>query len=103
MTDLFLIGFIGMVCFSISGIPQALKSFRDGHSDGMAAGTIWLWLIGEAAYILYTLANYATDPILLVNYILNFLVVAVIAWYKHYPRKRALEIVPIKRITNSTD
>ena len=93
MMNLFLIGLIGMICFSLSGIPQMVKSIRDGHSEGIATGTIWLWLIGELAYILYTLANYSTDFILLVNYVLNFSVVAVIAYYKHFPR-RILAVLP---------
>ena len=92
MTNLFLIGLIGMVCFSVSGVPQMLKSIRDGHSDGMAAGTLWLWLVGELSYIMYTLANYATDFILLVNYVLNFSVVAVIGYYKYFPRRTAIAL-----------
>ena len=88
--NLIAIGLIGMVCFSISGIPQMTRSIRDGHSEGMALLTIWLWLIGEFCYIAYTLANYSSDFVLLVNYIMNFSVVAVIAYYKHFPRKSAL-------------
>jgi len=84
--NLMAIGLIGMVCFSISGLPQMLKSIKEGNSEGMATGTIWLWLIGELCYIFYTLANYSSDFILMINYVLNFSIVAVIAWYKYFPR-----------------
>ena len=85
--NLVVVGLIGMVCFSFSGLPQMLKAIKEGHANGMAALTIWLWLIGEFCYICYTLANYSSDFVLMVNYVMNFSIVAVIAWYKHFPRK----------------
>ena len=73
--NLMVIGLIGMVCFSLSGLPQLLKAIKEGHSDGMAAGTIWLWLTGEFCYICYTLANYSSDFVLMINYVFNFSIV----------------------------
>lgn len=78
-----LIGLIGSIAFGISGVPQAIKSWRDGHTNGVAHGTVILWLLGEFAMLSYTLIKYPTDLILLSNYGINALVVSVIAYYKY--------------------
>lgn len=83
-----LIGLIGATAFALSGVPQAIRSFREGHSDGMSHGTIILWLSGEGAMLVYALGKYTSDYILICNYLANFLVVGVIAWYKYLPRRR---------------
>lgn len=82
-----LIGMVGVTCFALSGIPQAIKSIRDGHSNGISHGTIWLWLIGEFAMLDYAFVKYSNDMVLIINYLANFLVVAVIAFYKYKPKK----------------
>lgn len=82
-----IIGLIGATCFAISGVPQLIKSFREGHADGMSYGTIWLWLIGEGAMFTYALIKYTFDFILLGNYFFNFTIVAIIAFYKHFPKR----------------
>lgn len=82
-----LIGMIGAICFALSGIPQAVKSIIDGHSNGISHGTIWLWLIGEFAMLSYAFGKYSNDLILIINYLANFFVVAVIAFYKYKPKK----------------
>jgi uncharacterized protein with PQ loop repeat len=88
-----LAGVIGATCFSISGIPQMILSIQTGNSDGMSAGTIWLWLGGEFSMTIFAIAStYIGDIkhkaaiILLANYLLCMATVAVIAWYKYFPR-----------------
>jgi uncharacterized protein with PQ loop repeat len=81
-----IIGLIGATTFALSGVPQAVKSVREGHSAGMSHGTIVLWLLGEGAMLVYAGIKYTTDYILICNYLANFLVVGVIAWYKYLPR-----------------
>lgn len=81
-----ILGWIGATAFAISGVPQMIKSIREGHSSGVSHGLIWLWLTGEAAMLLYTTLKYS-DVILLTNYIANLIFVGVIAWYKYFPRK----------------
>lgn len=86
--DLFmLLGTIGAFCFALSGLPQAYKSWKDGHSDGIAHGTIILWLIGEGMMLAYALYFYTMDFVLTVNYTFNFLLVSVIFKYKYWRRK----------------
>jgi uncharacterized protein with PQ loop repeat len=88
MKDLFLfLGTFGTICLAFSGLPQAILSYRDGHSNGVAQWTILLWVFGEAAMVAYALYFYSSDCILLLNYISNFLLVMVIFKYKYFPRK----------------
>lgn len=81
-----LIGLVGSICFSISGVPQLIKSFRDGHSNGMSHGTLWLWITGESAMLAYSYSKYPSDYILLGNYLFNLIIVGLIAKYKYLPR-----------------
>jgi uncharacterized protein with PQ loop repeat len=81
-----LIGTIGAACLAASGIPQARKSIKDGHSNGVSHGLIWLWLIGEACVFLYVLFT-SFDLLLLFNYLSNFLIVSVVAFYKYKNKK----------------
>jgi uncharacterized protein with PQ loop repeat len=81
-----LCGLVGATAFAISGVPQMIKSIKDGHAYGVAWGMIILWLIGEVAMIAYTLMKYTNDYILLGNYLINFMVISVIAFYKIFPR-----------------
>jgi uncharacterized protein with PQ loop repeat len=90
-----LLGTIGGICFAFSGLPQAYKSWKDGHSDGITYGTIWLWLIGEGMMLAYALHFYTSDLILILNYTFNFLLVFIIFKYKYWKRK----MIKTKRIT----
>lgn len=78
-------GTIGAICFALSGAPQAWKSWREKHSEGIAWGTVVLWLVGEGATLLYALYFYPTDWILLSNYLLNTFFVSIIFIYKILP------------------
>lgn len=89
MTDLFsTIGFIGTTLLAISGLPQAIKSIQDGHSDGIAQGTVLCWFFGEMAMSAYAIKSYTNDWILLANFILNFILVSIIFKYKYFKRKQ---------------
>jgi len=83
------IGAIGALAFALSGLPQAIQCVRVGNAQGLAHGTVALWLIGEAAMLIYALGTYRkrcnaglSDWILLANYGGNLLIVGVIAWYR---------------------
>jgi uncharacterized protein with PQ loop repeat len=90
--ELFLfIGTVGTICFSLSGLPQAIKSFKDGHSNGLANGTLWLWLIGEAAMLIYSVHFYTKDFVLITNYVVNFVLVSIIFKYKYFKRQKHVQ------------
>ena len=86
MNTLDIVGWIGAIAFAISGLPQAIKSWQDGHSLGIAHGTVLLWLVGEGAMVLYASMRYSSDWVLLSNYLANFVLVSIIAYYKYFPR-----------------
>jgi uncharacterized protein with PQ loop repeat len=81
-----LIGTLGSIAFALSGLPQAIKSIHDGHSKGISHGMLWLWLFGEVCMIFYSLYFYTYDFILISNYFINFVNVAVITKYKYWER-----------------
>lgn len=83
-----ILGFLGSFFLGIHSIPQAWKSFKDGHSDGLSHGLVWLWVLGEIFMILYVLSKYGlTDPWLLGIYILNLISGSVLFKFKYFPRK----------------
>ena len=85
MTALDAIGLAGATALAVSGLPQAVQSWRQGHSDGVSWGLLALWLGGEAAMVAYVLGT-TPDPVLLINYGGNLAIVAVIAWFAWRPR-----------------
>lgn len=80
------IGTLGLICLALSGIPQMIKSIMEGHSNGMADGTIWFWIIGEISMLIYAKVKYTKDYILILNYLANVIIVGIICWYKYFPR-----------------
>jgi uncharacterized protein with PQ loop repeat len=79
-------GFIATICFSISAIPQAWKSFKEKNAYGISWGTIILWVLGEVFMLAYTLGKYGiSDMYLLTNYSINTVVCSVILYYKVFP------------------
>lgn len=74
------IGWIGSIAFALCALPQAIKSYKDGHSDGISWGLIILWTIGEWASLIYVLPM-GHWP-LITNYVGNILFVSVITYYK---------------------
>lgn len=80
-----IIGLIGAFAFAISALPQAWKSYDEGHSRGVSAGLLWLWLIGEVFTLIYTLPLWKIP--LLLNYGGNLVLLLIIMYYKYYERE----------------
>jgi len=81
-----MIGWIGAIAFAICGLPQAVKSIQDGHSNGLAWGFLGLWLIGELFTIYYVWEDKRKLAPLIFNYCLNIVFLGVIIFYKVFPR-----------------
>lgn len=86
---------IGTICFAASGFPQMVKSIREKHSNGIAHGTIWLWLFGEFNLLLSNIGFWIGDLMAFgvmllfsVNYLANLIIVGIIAKYKYWPTNR---------------
>lgn len=73
-------GWIGSICLAICAIPQAYKSFKEKHSNGVSWSFIVLWLVGEICTLIYIIPT-GSKP-LIFNYVANILFVAVIFFYK---------------------
>lgn len=84
------LGWFGALMFALCGIPQALQSYREGHTRGMGWGFLSMWAAGEVSMILYTLPmqNYP----LLLNYIGNFVALVVMVYFKVWERPAQISI-----------
>lgn len=79
------VGWIGSILFAICGMPQAYKSYIDGHSNGISWAFLFLWLFGEFFTLAYIIPKH--DIPLLFNYLLNLVWIAVLLKFKLFPRK----------------
>lgn len=79
------LGWLGAVAFAVCAIPQAYKSWKGGHSDGISWGFLGLWTFGEICTLIYTIPKGLVP--LIFNYLGNLLFLAVIIKYKVRPRK----------------
>lgn len=81
-----ILGIIATICFASSGLPQAIKSFRDGHSNGIANWSILLCVLRGISILLYIISLNKIDYLLLINYICNLGTILIVAKYKIWPR-----------------
>jgi uncharacterized protein with PQ loop repeat len=78
------LGWIGSILFGICGLPQAIQCARDGHSRGLNWLFIMCWLFGEIFTIAYVWPK--ADWILLSNYFVNLVFLAIMLRYKIWER-----------------
>ena len=78
-------GWIYSLAFALSGLPQCIKSLEDGHSRGVADGTMFLWMLGEIGGLVYGV-GLMQFPIIF-NCFLNTIFVGIIVNYRLFPRK----------------
>lgn len=78
-------GWIYSLAFALSAIPQALKSIKEKNSDGVADGTLLLWIVGEIAGTVYGI-SLIQWPIIF-NCALNTIFVGIICYYKLFPKR----------------
>ena len=86
MNSIELIGWLGNIIFAVSGIPQALKCFQQGHAKGVSHAMIWLWVVGEILAMIYGHLRDLPTPLLL-NYSINLICLLVILRYRYFPKK----------------
>lgn len=79
------IGWLGSSLLAICGLPQALQSIKDKHSDGLNWGFILFWFIGEILTLIYVMPKF--DLPLIFNYCANLVFLAIIIYFKLFPRK----------------
>lgn len=74
------LGWVGNFLLASCGLPQMIKSIKDGHSNGLSWLFILAWFLGEVCVLLYILPMQNLP--LLVNYSINLVFVTVILIYK---------------------
>lgn len=78
----FLVGYVGSLLLAFCGLPQALQSLSQGHSEGVSPVFLAMWGAGEVFTIIYVLrSREKLDWPLLVNYTLNLTFIGIIGWY----------------------
>lgn len=81
------LGWIGSICLACCAVPQAYMSWKQGHANGISAGLLWLWALGEIFTLAYISSKPNIDIPLFVNYSANIIFIGIVCWYKVYPRK----------------
>jgi uncharacterized protein with PQ loop repeat len=82
-----LAGWIGAALLTVCSVPQAYKSWKEGHSSGVSPYMLWLWLIGMIFTLVYFCQIQAIPAI--VNYCFNIIVAGIIIRYYHFPRNQS--------------
>lgn len=80
-----LCSWLGTFILVTRGLPQALKSWRDGHSRGLSAQMLWLWLLGSILVLPHLLLLYNVALILV--YCANIVFILVMLKYFYFPRE----------------
>lgn len=80
-----ILGWVGSILFSLCGLPQAIKSYKDGNSDGLDNAFLVMWTSGEIL-TLGVCIDQGLPAFLLFNYSLNLVFLAVIWKYKVWRR-----------------
>lgn len=80
-----IIGWIGSAAFTICAIPQAIKSYKDGHARGITWAMLLLWTLGEICTMIYVWPKHHWP--LIMNYVGNLTFLLIIVYYKAFERK----------------
>lgn len=73
--------------FLLGTAVQSFKSVRDGHSEGVSHGLIWMLLVGFVIMDYYTIVRLNANAILLGGYTGQFILMCIVARYKYFPRR----------------
>lgn len=80
-----IIGWLGSGLLLICSVPQAIRTVREGHCEGLSASMLWMWLGGMALMLVYLIPLGVWPPV--ASHCFNILLAGTMAWYKHFPRK----------------
>lgn len=81
-----LLGLIGGFCFAYCGVPLAWATARAGKSIGTPIFTALAIVAGGVSMYAYLLLTYGFDWLLTVNYSVEILSWATVAFYHYWPR-----------------
>lgn len=80
------VGWLGSLFLALAGIPQLVKTIREGHARGMDWWYLVLLWSGFLAMFAFTIRSHAAIQLTL-SYALQLLVFTTIVFYKAFPRK----------------
>jgi uncharacterized protein with PQ loop repeat len=84
-------GWFGSAMLLVCSMPQAYRSIKQGHSDGLSASMLWLW-IGGMVFMLFYLVPLAAWPAV-ISHVVNIVVAGTITWFYYFPRRvRSLQV-----------
>lgn len=78
------LGWTSSILLAVCAIPQAIRSLRQGNSDGIDWYFLLLWFSGEVLGLFYVL-TLGSLP-LVINYVANLVCTLVILRFKLYPK-----------------
>lgn len=85
--NLELAGWISSFLLGACALPQVLKTWRTGNTEGLSMAFLGMWMGGELFGLLYT-AGFATIPWpLVVNYGANIMMIGYLIWKKTQKKK----------------
>ena len=79
-------GWIGSILLAICGLPMLIKSYKEGHAEGVSLLFLLAWWLGEVLLLVFVIGKFK-GIILILNYSANVLLVTGILYYKFRPRK----------------
>ena len=71
---------IGNICFVLCGIPQAWKSYKEKHSNGISFSMLMLWFWGNLLSLIYSVYNHQWP--LTLGYLSGMANISIITYYK---------------------
>lgn len=81
-----ILSWVGTFILIVRGLPQAVRSFQDGHSKGLSPYMLWLWLLGSFLVLPHLLL--AGDLSAGIVYMTNIAFVGIMLKYTYFPRKQ---------------
>ena len=86
------VGWFGAFLFSISAIPQVIKTMKTKEADDLSICFLLLWFFGEVSTLIYILVDDSLLAIthypLYINYIVNIIMIAYLLYAKHKYAKK---------------
>lgn len=82
-----IIGWMSTFFFSVCGLPQVVKSWRERSAKSVSWAFLIMWIIGEVLATIYTsLQSHLLWP-LIINYLFNIVLISIILYWKWHGDK----------------
>lgn len=84
-----IIGISAGICLASCGIPQAVKTIKDGHAKGLALNMMLMLISGIFLMGLYIYLQHGWDWIIHTEYSVSVIVWGISLYYYWFPRSGA--------------